>query len=190
MCIRDRTGGDPITQGNRNPLLYKDIGVDGIKTGYLSTEQYSLASSITRNERRLIGVGSGFKTKNSRSKESMKLLTWGLTNFDTINIAKKNEHFLYLDVWLGRKDKISAYLNSDIYKTIPKSRKKYLNVKAIYEGPINAPINKDHVIGKLLVSYKDTNIGEYDLLASESIKKVNIFSRLIKSINYLIWGDV
>ena len=186
----DRTGGDPITQGNRNPLLYKDIGVDGIKTGYLSTEQYSLASSITRNERRLIGVGSGFKTKNSRSKESMKLLTWGLTNFDTINIAKKNEHFLYLDVWLGRKDKISAYLNSDIYKTIPKSRKKYLNVKAIYEGPINAPINKDQVIGKLLVSYKDTNIGEYDLLASESIKKVNIFSRLIKSINYLIWGDV
>jgi len=186
----DRTGGDPITQGNRNPLLYKNMGVDGIKTGYLSTELYSLASSITRNERRLIAVASGFKTKTSRSKESAKLLTWGLTNFDTIKIAEKNSHFIDLDVWLGKKDKISAYVNSDIYKTIPKSRKKYLNVKAIYEGPINAPINKDQIIGKLLVSYKDTNIGEYDLLASESIKKVNIFSRLIKSINYLIWGDV
>ena len=186
----DRTGGDPITQGNRNPLLYKNMGVDGIKTGYLSTELYSLASSITRNERRLIAVASGFKTKTSRSKESAKLLTWGLTNFDTIKIAKKNSHFIDLDVWLGKKDKISTYVNSDIYKTIPKSRKKYLNVKAIYEGPINAPINKGQVIGKLLVSYKDTNIGEYDLLASESIKKVNIFSRLIKSINYLIWGDV
>ena len=186
----DRTGGDSITQGNRNPLLYKDIGADGIKTGYLNYERYSLASSIIRNERRLIAVGSGFETKSSRSKESSKLLTWGFTNFDTINIAKKNEHLLHLDVWLGKKDKISAYVKSDIYKTIPKSRKKYLNVKAIYKGPINAPINKDQIIGKLLVSYKETNIGEYDLLASESIKKVNIFSRLIKSINYLIWGDV
>ena len=186
----DRTGGDPITQGNRNPLLYKNMGVDGIKTGYLSTELYSLASSITRNERRLIAVASGFKTKTSRSKESAKLLTWGLTNFDTIKITEKNSHFIDLDVWLGKKDKISTYVNSDIYKTIPKSRKKYLNVKAIYEGPINAPINKDQIVGKLLVFYKDTNIGEYDLLASESIKKLNIFSRLIKSINYLIWGDV
>ena len=70
----DRTGGDPITQGNRNPLLYKNIGADGIKTGYLDVEKYSLASSINRNGRRLIAVGSGFETKNSRSKQSQKLL--------------------------------------------------------------------------------------------------------------------
>ena len=70
----DRTGGDPITQGNRNPLLYKNLGADGIKTGYLSIEKYSLASSIKRNGRRLIAVGSGFETKNARSKESSKLL--------------------------------------------------------------------------------------------------------------------
>ena len=71
----DRTGGDPITQGNRNPLLYKNlIGADGIKTGYLSYEKYSLAASIKKNERRLISVGSGFESKNSRSKESKKLL--------------------------------------------------------------------------------------------------------------------
>merc|ERR1711981_294572 len=72
----DRTGGDPITQGNRNPLLYKNMGVDGIKTGYLSTEKYSLAATIKRNERRIIAVASGFETKNDRSKESAKLLTY------------------------------------------------------------------------------------------------------------------
>ena len=77
----DRTGGDPITQGNRNPLLYKNLNADGIKTGYLSYEKYSLASSINRKGRRLIAVGSGFNSKNSRSKESTKLLTYGLTNF-------------------------------------------------------------------------------------------------------------
>ena len=80
----DRTGGDPITQGNRNPLLYKNLGADGIKTGYLAVEKYSLASSLERNGRRLIAVGSGFNTKNSRSKESTKLLTYGLTNYDLV----------------------------------------------------------------------------------------------------------
>ena len=90
----DRTGGDPITQGNRNPLLYKNIGADGIKTGYLAVEKYSLASSLNRNGRRLIAVGSGFDTKKTRSR-SLKLLTYGLTNFDTIEIAK-TQIFLHL----------------------------------------------------------------------------------------------
>ena len=85
----DRTGGDPIKQGNRNPLLYKNMGADGIKTGYLAVEKYSLASSIKKKERRLIAVGSGFASKNERSRQSAKLLTWGLTNFDTILIGKK-----------------------------------------------------------------------------------------------------
>ena len=89
----DRTGGDPITQGNRNPLLYKNLGADGIKTGYLSYEKYSLASSIDRNGRRLIAVGSGFNSKNARSRESTKLLTYGLTNFDLVHIAKANDPF-------------------------------------------------------------------------------------------------
>ncbi len=186
----DRTGGDPITQGNRNPLLYKNIGADGIKTGFLTVEKYSLASSIIRNERRLVAVVSGFKTRNTRSRESAKLLTWGLTNFDTIEIAKKDSTIIELDVWQGKKDKINAYVKNDIYKTFQKTRKKYLKVEAVYNGPIQAPINKNDVLGKLKIYYKDNLIGEYNLLASENVKRINIFSRLINSFNYLIWGDV
>jgi len=186
----DRTGGDPITQGNRNPLLYKNIGADGIKTGFLTVEKYSLASSIIRNERRLVAVVSGFKTRNTRSRESAKLLTWGLTSFDTIEIAKKDSTIIELDVWQGKKDKINAYVKNDIYKTFQKTRKKYLKVEAVYNGPIQAPINKNDVLGKLKIYYKDNLIGEYNLLASESVKRINIFSRLINSFNYLIWGDV
>ena len=186
----DRTGGDPITQGNRNPLLYKDFGADGIKTGYLAVEKYSLASSIIRNERRLIAVGSGFQTKKARSKQSSKLLTYGLTNFDTIKIANKNDNIGELDVWLGSKKNVGVYINKDIYKTIPKSRKKYLNVVMKYDGPIKAPIKKNDILGTLEIYYKDEILEKYDLLASENIKKLNIFSRIIKSVNYLIWGDV
>ena len=186
----DRTGGDPITQGNRNPLLYKNIGADGIKTGYLAVEKYSLASSLERKGRRLIAVASGFETKNSRSRESSKLLTYGLTNFDLVEINKSGEDFDSVDVWLGKKDFVKVYTKEDIYKIIKKGKKKLLKVKMSYEGPVEAPISKDQVLAKLRIIYDDELIDEYDLLAKEQVNKVNIFSRLMKSLNYLIWGDV
>ena len=186
----DRTGGDPITQGNRNPLLYKNMGADGIKTGYLAVEKYSLASSIKKKNRRLIAVGSGFNSKNDRSRQSAKLLTWGLTKFDTILIGKKNDVISELDVWQGKQKKVKAYISSDIYKTIPKAKKKYLKVTVNYEGPLEAPIEKNEVIGKMKITYKDEVVGNYDLFASESVQKQNIISRILSSINFLIWGDV
>ncbi len=186
----DRTGGDPITQGNRNPLLYKNIGADGIKTGYLAVEKYSLASSLERKGRRLIAVASGFETKNSRSRESSKLLTYGLTNFDLVEINKSGEDFDSVDVWLGKKDFVKVYTKEDIYKIIKKGKKKLLKVKMLYEGPVEAPISKGQVLAKLRIIYDDELIDEYDLLAKEQVNKVNIFSRLMKSLNYLIWGDV
>jgi len=186
----DRTGGDPITQGNRNPLLYKNLGADGIKTGYLALEKYSLASSIDRNGRRLIAVGSGFKSKNSRSKESTKMLTYALTNFDLVKITEANKPFQKIDVWLGKADTVDVYTNEDVYKTIKKAKKKLLKVSVNYDGPIEAPINKDQKVATLKVVYDQELVGEYDLLASKEIKKVNFFSRLLKSLNYLIWGDV
>ena len=186
----DRTGGDPITQGNRNPLLYKNFGVDGIKTGYLAVEKYSLASSLEKNGRRLIAVASGFNTKNSRSKESTKLLTYGLINYDLVRIAKSYEPFQKINVWLGKQDSIEAYTEEDIYKTIKKSKKKLLKVTVKYEGPVEAPIKKNQKIATLRVVYDQDFVGEYDLLSSKEVKKVNFISRLIKSINFLIWGDV
>ena len=186
----DRTGGDPITQGNRNPLLYKNLGADGIKTGYLAVERYSLASSVYRKGRRLIAVGSGFESKNSRSRESSKLLTWGITNFDLIEIAKSNTPLEKMDVWLGKKNFVNTYVKSDIYKTIPRARKKFLKASVVYIGPIQAPIKKGDILGKLKLTYKEELLGEYDLLAFEDVKKLNIFSRLMRSINFLIWGDV
>ena len=186
----DRTGGDPITQGNRNPLLYKNMGADGIKTGYLAVERYSLASSLERNGRRLVAVGSGFETKNARSKQSSKLLTYGLTNFDLVKISNKEEAFTNIEVWLGKENTVKVYTKEDIYKTIKKGQKKKLKIKVVYDGPVEAPIKKDQKLAKLKIIYDQEQIGEYELLAQKDIKKVNIFSRLIKSLNYLIWGDV
>ena len=185
----DRTGGDPITQGNRNPLLYKNIGVDGIKTGFLEVEKYSLASSMQVGKRRINAVVSGFKTKNSRSRESAKLLNWGLRKFDTIMVAKKNVPIQNLNVWLGKKNYVETVVDKDIYLTVPKRKKKSIKAIIEYNSPIEAPIKKGDILGTLSI-YKDGELTKkVDLLSNENIKKANIFSRLFRSLNYLVWGD-
>ncbi|MDC0248175.1 D-alanyl-D-alanine carboxypeptidase [Pelagibacteraceae bacterium] len=186
----DRTGGDPIKQGNRNPLLYKNIGVDGIKTGFLTVEKYSLASSILVGERRITAVASGFDNKNSRSRDSAKILSWGLRTFDTIQVTKKNEPFLKLKVWLGKKEHVDVVTYESVYLTVPKRKKK--NVKAVieYNNNLSAPIKKGDKIGILNVFIKGELKKEIDVFSNEDIKRANIFSRLLKSFNFLVWGDV
>ena len=186
----DRTGGDPIKQGNRNPLLYKNVGVDGVKTGYLAVEKYSLASSMKKKDRRLIAVASGFPTKNLRSSESLKLLNWGFRNTNTFEVSKKDISKFELDTWLGKKNKIQAVTKEDYYLTINKKDIRNLKVILKYEGPIVAPVQKGEKIAELIVFNKDEKIKTLPLFAHEDLKKVNFFKSLITSINYLIWGDV
>ena len=186
----DRTGGDPIKQGNRNPLLYKNVGVDGVKTGYLAVERYSLASSMIKDERRVIAVVSGFETKNSRSSQSLKLLNWGFRNSNTFEISKKNETIFEVETWLGVKNKISAKSKEDYFVTIQKKDIKHLSVAINYNGPVNAPIQKDEKIAELIIKQKDEILKILPLYASENLQKVNFFKSLVTSLNYLIWGDV
>ena len=185
----DRTGGDPIKQGNRNPLLYKNIGADGIKTGFLTLEKYSLASSAATKNRRMILVGSGFPTKNSRSRESVKMLNWGFNKFDTIKIAKKNEIFTSLNTWLGKKNKVDVTPSEDIYLTIPKRKKKSIKVIIEYNGPILAPMKKGDTVAILNLYVSGELKRKVNILSAEDIRKSNIFSRLFRSLNYLVWGD-
>lgn len=186
----DRTGGDPITQGNRNPLLYKSMGVDGIKTGFLTVEKYSLASSIKLHERRINVVASGFETKNTRSRESAKMLTWGLRKFDSIKVTKKNEIISSLEVWLGKKNRVEVVAAEDIYLTIPKRKKNTIKAVVEYNGPIQAPIAKGEKLGSLNIYIAGELKSKIDIFSGEEIRKANIFSRLLKSINFLVWGDV
>ena len=186
----DRTGGEPIKQGNRNPLLYKNVGVDGVKTGYLAVEKYSLASTMKKNDRRVIAVASGFNTKNLRSSESLKLLNWGFRNTNTFEISKIDKTIFELDTWLGTSNKIKATTKEDFYLTINKKDISHLTVSLDYEGPILAPITKGTQIATIKVKKKDKVIKSLPLYAAEDLKKVNFFKSLITSLNYLIWGDV
>mgnify|MGYP001373954915 CR=1 FL=1 len=186
----DRTGGDPITQGNRNPLLYKKVGVDGIKTGYLAVEKYSLASSMKRDQRRLIAVASGFQTKSARSSGSLKILSWGFRNTDTYLISKKGETIFPIKSWLGKKSNIDGKTKEDIFLTLKKKQARNLKVYLKYNGPVKAPVKKDQKIGQIEVFVKDELVKKVPIYASENVDKVNVFKSLFMSLNYLIWGDV
>ena len=186
----DRTGGEPIKQGNRNPLLYKNVGVDGIKTGYLAVEKYSLASTMIKNERRIIAVASGFDNKNLRSLESLKLLNWGFRNSNTFEISKSNKTFFEIDTWLGKKNTIKATVKEDYFVTINKKDIRHLTVSLNYLGPLKAPIQQGEKIAELIIKKKNETLKTLPLFASEDLKKVNFFKSLMTSLNYLIWGDV
>jgi len=186
----DRTGGDPIKQGNRNPLLYKNMGADGIKTGFLTVEKYSLASSVKVGLRRVTAVGSGFSSKNGRSRESMKILNYGLSKFDTIRISKKDEIISSLNVWQGKKDKVDVVSSEDFYLTIPKRKKSTIKAFIEYNGPLQTPIKKGDIIAMLNIYVSGDLTKQIEVLAAENIKRSNIFARLFKSLNYLVWGDV
>ncbi len=186
----DRTGGDPITQGNRNPLLYKKFGADGIKTGYLAVEKYSLASSVVGEKRRLIAVASGFQTKNKRSSDSIKLISWGLRNTNTYEVSEKDISNFEFKTWLGKKDFVNVTTKEDLYITINKKEVRDFKVYTKYNGPIKAPIKKGEELGELIINKNEDETLTIPLYANEDIKKVNVFKSLLMSFNYMIWGDV
>ena len=185
----ERTGGEPITQGNRNTLLYKNIGVDGIKTGHLAVEEYSLASSMKKKTRRLIAVGSGFKTNSLRASQSRKLLSWGFTNTTTFEVSKKNETLFDIRTWLGKKDFLSGYTKEDIYITIDKKNLRHFNVFIEYTGPIKAPVEKDKVVAFINVYNKNELLKSTPVYSLDKVKKINFLLSLLTSFNYMIWGD-
>ena len=185
----ERTGGNPITQGNRNTLLYKNIGVDGIKTGHLVVEEYSLASSIKKKSRRLIAVGSGFKTNALRASQSRKLLTWGLTNTETFEISNKEKTMFEIDTWLAKNKKLKGYTKEDVYITISKKDLRGFNVFLEYSGPVKAPILKNEEIASIKIYNKKKLIKSVPVYAAEKVKKINFILSLLTSLNYMIWGD-
>ena len=186
----DRTGGDPITQSNRNNLLFKRLGVDGIKTGYLAVEKYSLASSMKKDTRRLISVISGLETKALRVNQSIKLLNWGFRNTDTYLVSKKNETKFEIKSWLSKNKTIVGITKEDLFVTLSKKDSRNLKVTIDYDGPIKAPIEKDAKIAQISVSLKDETIKSLPIYSVSKVEKVNFLKSLFTSINYLIWGDV
>jgi D-alanyl-D-alanine carboxypeptidase (penicillin-binding protein 5/6) len=178
-----------IKQLNRNPLLYKDIPADGLKTGHTSLGGYGLVATTKFNDRRLILVLNGLSSNSERSKESQRLMRIGFNMFKNVTLAEKEERITSIPVWSGKKKKIDVYANENISFTIQKRFEKNLNYKIRYQSPLIAPIKKNSVVAELLVKNNNEIIKVFKLYANESIKKINFFSKIILNLKFLLLGE-
>ena len=160
-----------------------------LKKQNLPVEEYSLASSMMKKTRRLISVGSGFKTNSLRASQSRKLLNWGLTNSVTFEVSKKDETIFKIKTWLGKNKTISGHTKKDVYITIAKKNLRNFNTFIEYTGPVKAPIKINTEIALIKVYQKDELIESIPIYATEEVKKINFILSLLTSFNYMIWGD-
>jgi len=183
----DRTGGAPITQGNRNPLLYKDMGSDGIKTGHLNNSGYSLAATIKSNDRRIISVISGTQSKRERSSESVKLLSYAQNRFDLYKIKKNDEKFK-IKTWNLKQKILKLELKNDEFITIPKRKKNLLKVEIQHqELPFKKIVKKGYSTSTLNIYFDKELIKSLPLMVSKDTERENFFVRFLNSVSYFIW---
>lgn len=185
----DRTGGAPITQGNRNPILYKDMGSDGLKTGHLEDSGYSLAATIKKNERRILSVISGTASKNERSKETIRLLSYAQNRFELLKISKNDINFK-IKTWNLKQKTALLELKEDLYITIPKRKKNLLKIEIDHDESniLKNLVKKGDKVSKLNVYFDNKLIKTENLYSSFDAKKENMFIRFVNSISYFIWG--
>ncbi|EHR6735219.1 D-alanyl-D-alanine carboxypeptidase [Vibrio parahaemolyticus] len=169
-----------ITQYNRNGLLRdRSMNVDGMKTGYTSGAGYSLATSATNGDMRLIAVVMGAKSQSVRESESKQLLSYGFRFYYTLMPTAAGTDIANARVWMGQKDELKVGVNRDVYLTLPKGDVNKLKAEVEYNGDLLAPIAQDQVVGTLLYKVDGKVVKETELVALEPVEEGGIFKRIM-----------
>jgi D-alanyl-D-alanine carboxypeptidase (penicillin-binding protein 5/6) len=176
-----------ITQPNRNRLLAKDVGVDGIKTGWTESAGYCLLTSAVRDGQRLISVVLKAPTSRSRVVASEALLNYGYRFFETHRIYGADEEITSVRVWKGSRENVALGLRNDLYVTIPRGRYDELEATMDLENQLVAPIESDQVIGLVTVSLEGEPPIERDLFPLESIPEGSLWQRAKDEV--LLWFE-
>ncbi len=178
-----------ITQGNRNPLLYKvDSGADGLKTGHTEAAGYGLTASAIRNGRRLILAANGMASIKSRDEETSKLMDWGFREFTNRNLFVAGAKVTDAEVWLGDKASIPLIIQRDLVVTLPRAQAQSVSVKAVYDGPLPAPIAQGAEVGKLVIGAKGMETLQVTITAGESAGRLGLIGRLKAAATYIFLG--
>lgn len=177
-----------IRQGNRNPLLYKTVGADGLKTGHTEEAGYGLTASAVQGDRRLILVVSGLESVRERSEESERLLRWGFREFDNYALFKANDTVDEAPVWLGEATTVPLVANEDLVLTLTRNARKGMKVSVNYASPIPAPIEQGQEVAQLVVTPSEGDALSFPLYAGASVAQKGPFGRLVSAVQFLIFG--
>ena len=178
-----------IKQGNRNPLLYKNVGADGLKTGHTEEAGYSLTASVARENRRIILVLNGLPTMKARAQESERLIEWAFREFHDYRLFAAGDKVDDGEVWLGAEPKVPLSVGKDFIVTLPRKARKDMKVTVEYDRPISAPIQKGDTVGKVVMTAPDVTPVEEPLIAAASIERMNPWGRVATLAGYLVWGQ-
>ncbi|HLJ21617.1 MAG TPA: D-alanyl-D-alanine carboxypeptidase family protein [Stellaceae bacterium] len=177
-----------IKQGNRNPLLYKDLGADGMKTGHTDEAGYSLTASAVRDGRRVIMVLGGLPTGKARQQESERLLEWAFREYNDFRLLKAGDVVDQADVWLGSEAKVPVTVEKDLVVTLPRAARRSMKATVHYDSAIKAPITKGQTVGKLTITADGVDPVERPLIANQSVAKLGPIERIAVAAGYLVWG--
>lgn len=177
-----------INQGNRNPLLYKDLGADGLKTGHTDEAGYSLLGSAKRGDRRIVVVVSGLPSMKSRAQESERLLDWAFREFNNYQLFAKGDKVEDAEVWLGSEAKVPLTVDTNLVVTIPRKARRDMKVSVAYDKPVAAPIKKGQPIGKVVVTVPDMPPAEIPLVAGADVERMGALGRVAMAAAHLIWS--
>jgi serine-type D-Ala-D-Ala carboxypeptidase (penicillin-binding protein 5/6) len=182
-------GFNSINQGNRNPLLYKGMGADGLKTGHTEEAGYSLTASVKRNDRRIILVIGGLPTMKARAQESERLVEWAFREFNDYRLFAVGDKVDDGEVWLGSVPKVPLTVSQDLVVTLSRKARKDMKVTAEYDPPIAAPITKGQTVGKVIVTAPDVPQTEVPLVAAADVGRMDPLGRIATMAGYLVWGN-
>ncbi|WP_420404981.1 D-alanyl-D-alanine carboxypeptidase family protein [Nisaea sp.] len=178
-----------IKQGNRNPLLYKNMGADGLKTGHTEAAGYGLTASAIRNGRRLVLVVNGLKSVKDRSRESEALLDWGFREFENYQLFAAGQTVAEADVWLGNAKTVALTTDRDVLLTIQRTSRPKMKVSVVYEGPIPAPIVAGTQVATLKVTAPEMEDVNLPLYAAADVEQLGVFGKVGAAVEYLVWGS-
>jgi D-alanyl-D-alanine carboxypeptidase (penicillin-binding protein 5/6) len=177
-----------IKQGNRNPLLYKDLGADGMKTGHTEEAGYCLTASAVRDGRRIIMVLAGMPSMKARASESERLLEWAFREFNNYRLVKAGDTLDQADVWLGAEPKVPVTASQDVLVTLPKAARRSMKATVHYDGPVHAPVAKGQPVGKLVITADGIDPVDVALVAAQPVDKLGPMGRIAAAAGYLVWG--
>lgn len=178
-----------IKQSNRNPLLYRDIGSDGLKTGHTEEAGYGLAASAVRGERRIVMVVNGLTSIRQRSQESLRVMEWAFRTFKPYALFKKDEVITKADIWLGDAPSVSLIIPDDLKLTLSRNARDKMKVTVKMNNPVAAPVRKGQKLATLVISAPNFQTREIPLLAADDVGQLGFVGRIGAAVKHVLWGS-
>ena len=177
-----------IKQPNRNKLLSSVRGADGLKTGFTKASGWGIAATAKRDNRRITTVINGTNSSRSRLNEATNLINWAFSQTSQKLLVDENQVIVEVDVWLGNKPRVNLVSSKKIVSTLSFDQIQLIKSSLEYKRPIEAPIKKGEVYGKLIIDIDGKPNIEVELIAQESVGSINPISKVFAAMKYLIFG--